>query len=202
MTGILRVPRSRGVMSGLLLMVLGVWGGLIPLVGPYFHFAYSPDSAWTLTAGRIWLEIVPGAAVLLGGIVLVLTAMRPMAMTGAALAAIGGAWFAVGTVLSPLWAGVLRWSPGSPMGGPYHQAFEQISFFTGLGVAIVFVAALALGRLSLVGARDARVGTGPGEPVVTGPASATTATGKQTGTVQPAGRSVVHSFSRWLVARS
>jgi hypothetical protein len=67
-----------------------------PLVGPYFSYAYAPDSAWTLTAGRIWLEIVPGAAALLGGIILLVSAMRPMAMTGALLAAIGGAWFAVG----------------------------------------------------------------------------------------------------------
>lgn len=203
MTGMLRIPRSRGAMSGLLLVLLGLWGALIPLVGPYFSFAYTPDSAWTMTAGRLWLEIVPGAAVLLGGIVLLVSAMRPMAMTGAALSAIGGAWFAVGAVLSPLWAGVLRWDPGSPVGGPYHQVFEQIGFFTGLGVAIVFVAALALGRLSLVGVHDARLGTGPGEPVVTKPAPATTRTGtRESGTAQPAGRSVVHSFGRWLAARS
>src|SRR5262249_52014882 len=52
MTRMLQVPRSRGAVSGLLLVLLGLWGALIPLVGPYFHYAYTPDSAWTLTAGR------------------------------------------------------------------------------------------------------------------------------------------------------
>ena len=70
MTRMLQVPRSRGAVSGLLLVLLGLWGALIPLVGPYFHYAYTPDSAWTLTAGRVWLEIVPGAATFVGGIIL------------------------------------------------------------------------------------------------------------------------------------
>ncbi len=199
MTGMLRVPRSRGAISGLLLVLLGLWGALIPLVGPYFSFAYTPDTAWTLTAGRIWLEIVPGAAALVGGIILLVSAMRPMAMTGAVLAAIGGAWFAVGTVVSPLWASALRWSPGSPVGGPYHRTFEQLSFFVGLGVVIVFLAALALGRLSLVGVRDARLDARRAR-VVAEPEPASAGSENVAGTPQPASR--VHSFGRWLVARS
>jgi hypothetical protein len=42
MAGMLRVPRSRGALSGALLVLLGLWGGLIAFVGPYFHFAYTP----------------------------------------------------------------------------------------------------------------------------------------------------------------
>ncbi len=34
---------------------------------------------------------------------------------------------------------------------------EQIGFFIGLGVVIVFIAALALGRLAVVGVRDAKL---------------------------------------------
>ena len=36
MTGMLRMRRSRGVVSGFVLMLLGLWGGLIPFIGPYF----------------------------------------------------------------------------------------------------------------------------------------------------------------------
>jgi len=39
-------------MTGLLLVLLGAWGGLIAFIGPYFHYAYTPDSAWTYTSGR------------------------------------------------------------------------------------------------------------------------------------------------------
>ena len=49
MTGMLRVPRSRGALNGGLLVLLGIWGGLIAFVGPYFHYAYTPDKAFTYT---------------------------------------------------------------------------------------------------------------------------------------------------------
>ena len=32
------IPRSRGAICGVLLILLGLWGGLAPFVGPYFHF--------------------------------------------------------------------------------------------------------------------------------------------------------------------
>jgi len=63
----LQMRRSRGAFSGFLLMLLGLWGALIPFVGPYFDYAYTPDKAWTYNTGRLWLEILPGAAVFLGG---------------------------------------------------------------------------------------------------------------------------------------
>ena len=59
--GSLHIPRSRGAASGVLVIVLGLWGALVPFVGPYFNFAFSPDQAWTWTAGRGWLEVLPGA---------------------------------------------------------------------------------------------------------------------------------------------
>ena len=40
--GRMRIPRSRGAASGLLVMLLGLWGALIPFVGPAFDFAYNP----------------------------------------------------------------------------------------------------------------------------------------------------------------
>jgi len=127
MNGMLRVPRSRGVLSGLLLVLLGAWGALVPFVGPYFHYAYTPDHGWTYTTGRFWLEVLPGAVTVLGGLIVLISASRPLAHFGAWLAALGGAWFALGSV------------------------------FTGLGVVIVLVAGMALGRFSVIGVRDARL---------------------------------------------
>ena len=63
----LQMRRSRGAFSGFLLMLLGLWGALIPFIGPYFHRAYTPDKAWTYNTGRLWLELLPGAAVFVGG---------------------------------------------------------------------------------------------------------------------------------------
>ena len=53
--GRMRMPRSRGAASGLLLILLGAWGALIPFIGPMFDFAFSPDQAWAWTTGRGWL---------------------------------------------------------------------------------------------------------------------------------------------------
>ena len=183
MNGMLRVPRSRGVASGLLLVLLGAWGALIPFIGPYFHFAYTPDTAWTYTVGRLWLEIIPGVATVLGGLILLASAFRPTAIVGACLAAAAGAWFALGGLLAPLWAGYgtigpnatpAAFYPGVPTGGPVHVVAEHLAFFTGLGVVIVFIAALALGRLAVIGARDVEIVTSrvaPDEEPVTVPAS-------------------------------
>jgi hypothetical protein len=158
MAGMLRVPRSRGALSGFLLVLLGLWGGLIAFVGPYFHFAYTPDTAWYYSAGRLWLEILPGAATFLGGLILLGTRTRPVAMFGAWLAALGGAWFAVGRTLAPLWNSSGAMAVGTPIGSTaLIRTLEEISFFAGLGVVIVFLAATSIGRLSVIGVRDARL---------------------------------------------
>lgn len=171
MAEMLRVPRSRGALSGLLLVLLGAWGGLIPFVGPYFGYAYTPDSAWQYTSGRLWLEILPAVAAVLGGLILLLAGYRPAALFGALLAALGGAWFVLGTVLVPAWHAAGTGMAGQPVGGPLHQMAEQIGFFYGVGAAIVFFAALALGRLSAVTVRDSRYA----EAIASEPAAAETA---------------------------
>jgi hypothetical protein len=158
MNGMLRVPRSRGVLSGLLLVLLGAWGALVPFVGPYFHYAYTPDKAWTYTTGRLWLEILPGAAAFLGGLILLASAYRPAAHFGAWLAALSGAWFVLGGVIGPTWIG-MQMNPGTPVGGPATRAAELIGLFTGLGVVIVLLAATALGRFSVISVRDTKLAT-------------------------------------------
>jgi len=159
MTGMLRVPRSRGALSGVLLVLLGIWGGLIAFVGPYFHYAYTPDKAFTYTTGRLWLEILPAAGAVLGGLILGLTASRPAAIFGAWLAALSGAWFVLGASLSTLWH--TGGSAGQPVGDNLHRVVEQIGFFTGLGLVIVFLAAVALGRFTVIGIRE----RAPAEPL-------------------------------------
>jgi hypothetical protein len=152
----LQMRRSRGAFSGFLLMLLGLWGALIPFVGPYFDYAYTPDKAWTYNTGRLWLELLPGAAVFAGGFLLMIARGRHIALFGALLAAAAGAWFTLGPVLSPLWNHHVAMG-GSPASATvYMRIMEQLGFFTALGVVIVFVAAMALGRIASVtsGIRD------------------------------------------------
>jgi hypothetical protein len=157
----LQMRRSRGAASGFLLVLLGAWGALIPFIGPYFHYAYTPDANWTYTTARLWLEILPGAAVFLGGILLMIATGRHIALFGATLAAAAGAWFTLGTTLSPLWNNhvTLGGSPASST--QFMRIMEQLGFFTALGVVVVFVAAAAFGRILSVASGIPVVETAP-----------------------------------------
>jgi hypothetical protein len=152
MAGTLRVRRSRGALSGVFLVLLGIWGALIPFVGPYFHFAYTPDRAWDATAGRMWLEVLPGVVTLISGVVVFISRFRPAAVLAAWLATLAGAWFAVGHLIGTAWTSIP--TAGTPVGGATRAALEQVGLFTGLGVVILFVAALVLGRFTVIGAKD------------------------------------------------
>ena len=174
MAGMLQMRRSRGAFSGFLLMLLGLWGALIPFIGPYFHYAYTPDKAWTYDTARLWLELLPGAAVFLGGFLLMIARGRHVALFGAMLAAAAGAWFTLGTVLSPLWNNHVAMG-GSPASSTvYMRIMEQLGFFTALGVVIVFVAGAALGRIASVTSGIRTVETVPGTAVPAGTATAET----------------------------
>jgi hypothetical protein len=145
------MARSRGAVTGPLLMLLGAWGALVPFIGHSFGFGFTPDNTWTWTAARGWLEVLPGAAAFLGGALLTVSAHRVSAMVGGWLAAASGAWFALGTTIGPFWS---AGNIGFPTGTGHHAAFEQLGMFSGLGVAIVFLASVALGRVSVIGVRD------------------------------------------------
>ena len=152
--GAVHIPRSRGAISGLLLIALGVWGALISLVGPAFNFGLSPDQAWHWTAARFWLEILPGAVTVFGGVLLLIGANRITTSAGAWLGVAGGVWFIIGTDL----AGSLHiGSPGVPTASSQGlRELERLACFDGIGAIILFVAAVALGRLSVRSVRDVR----------------------------------------------
>lgn len=145
------VARSRGAVSGLALLALGIWGGLAPFVGPSFSYGYSPDESWHWTQWRLYLEVLPAGAAVLGGLILLVTARRASGLLGGWLALLGGVWFAIGLPLAPV---LDVHGVGAPIGNETERAWATIGLFTGLGAAIVLFAALALGRLSVVSARD------------------------------------------------
>ena len=150
--GRLQMPRSRGAASGFLLILLGAWGALIPFAGPYFDFSFSPDQAWTWTAARGWLEVLPGAATVVGGLLLLGSRNRATAMIGGWLTVLAGAWFVVGRALAgPLGIGDV----GTPVAFTDNKrTVLELAYFSGLGSLIIFLGAVALGRLSVRTARD------------------------------------------------
>lgn len=149
--GRMQIPRSRGATSGLLLLLLGLWGVLIPFFGADLGFGYGDGGTGTWTA-HVWLQVLPGLAAMAGGLLLLMSKNRATAMFGGWLAVVAGAWFVVGRTL----AGPLSIET---MGGPIAEsgttrAALDLAYFTGLGTLIVLIAAMALGRLSVRSQRD------------------------------------------------
>jgi hypothetical protein len=153
--GTMAIRRSRGAVSGFLLVLLGIWGALIPFVGPYFGYTFGVTVPWFFTYDRLWLDILPGIAVFLGGLILGPSANRASGGFGAWLAVIGGIWFTIGPVVSQLWrVGGLGAPIGAPLGPNWLHVLEQLGYFYGLGALVTALAAFALGRLTVRSVHD------------------------------------------------
>lgn len=151
--GRMHISRSRGAVTGILLIVLGLWGALIPLIGPEVGFAYAADGpVWT--AARGWLQVLPGVVIVVGGALLLLSRNRATALFGTWLGVMAGVWLVIGRAAAePLGLG----SAGTPVAASGAREFWlEITHFTGLGALVVFLAALSMGRLSVRSLRDIR----------------------------------------------
>jgi hypothetical protein len=162
-------PRSRGALTGFGLVLLGAWGALIPFVGPYFDYAYTPNHTWTWTAARFWLQVLPGGVAFFAGLLLLFTAHRVVAYLSAWIAIAAGAWFVVGPLLAPIWRANYL---GTPVGDRTDVAVENIGMFYGLGAAIILLAAMAAGRFSVVGVRDMELASAAAERTIVMPDAA------------------------------
>jgi hypothetical protein len=143
----MRLSRSTGVLSGGLIMLLGLWGALIPFVGPYFDYSFGVNSTWHYTADRLWLCILPGAVAFVGGFLLLVTARRSIAHLASWLVLLAGAWFVVGPSVSLTWesgAGPI----GRPLFGTTRQMLELLGYFYALGAILVALAGISLGRFA------------------------------------------------------
>lgn len=161
MAGVARIPRRRGGLCGVLLILVGAWGALIPFIGPYLKFAYTPDTALHYTAGRLYLSVVPGVIAVLTGLLVLATRSRAVGVLSGLIAAVAGAWFIVGGAVTSTVLKQTSISPGLPVSrsvagiSPATWMFlEQIGFFVGVGMLVIFFGALAMGRFSMISVSD------------------------------------------------
>src|SRR5581483_3873999 len=130
----------------------GSVGALIPFIGPYFDFAWGTNNVWVWTAPRGWLEVLPGVATAVGGLLLLASGNRATAMLGGWLTVLAGAWFVTGRSFASL---LNIGDVGRPLAETAAKyAALDLAYFSGLGAVIVFLGALALGRLSVRSLRD------------------------------------------------
>jgi hypothetical protein len=147
------IKRRRGAPAGALLILLGLWGGLVPFVGPYFNYQIGTTSTWDWSSDRLLLSVLPAAAAVLGGLILLAGGRRLSASFGALLALAGGLWFIGGPVVSELWNnGTL--ATGQALGSDTRRVLEWIGFYYGTGAAITLLSSYALGFLAALPIRE------------------------------------------------
>jgi hypothetical protein len=152
--GAMHIPRSRGALSGITLIILGAWAAIIPFIGPLFHYSYTPAKAWDWTAARGWLEVLPGVVALVAGVLILMSTNRVTAVFAGWLGVAAGVWLVIGRDMA---AWLHLGNPGTPASSHGFLAMlESIGLFSGIGAAIAVVAAVAVGRLSVRSVRDVR----------------------------------------------
>src|SRR5262249_34071537 len=119
----MRIARSTGAVSGVLIALLGIWGALIPFVGPYFDYSFGINTSWHYSTDRLWLNIIPGLVAMLAGILLLAARTRPAGVFAGWVAVVAGAWFAIGPPVSVSWEHGLG-PIGPPLGGSTRQMLE------------------------------------------------------------------------------
>jgi hypothetical protein len=98
---------------GVLALVLGAWGGLVPYIGHALNFNADGSSLWTWNLQHGLLYLAPGTAAFVGGGVLVLSAWvdnvrgfdvsRVILPFGALLLGLSGIWFILGPSIWPIY---------------------------------------------------------------------------------------------------
>src|SRR5262249_45592422 len=122
-------------------------------------WAYMTDPAWTWTTAKGWLEVLPGAAAAVGGLLVLVSGNRASAVFGGWLAVAAGAWFVVGRTFAST-GGI--GDVGQPVASTDRKrALLEVTYFTGLGALIVFLGGAAVARLAVRHARDVVVKPAP-----------------------------------------
>jgi hypothetical protein len=140
-------------MLGLLALatiVVGAWAGLIPYIGPMFGFGVTGEAPWSWSMERVYLDLVPGAAAVLAGFLLLLSVPaaaagrgRFLAGFGGLLAVLAGAWLVVG----PSAYATLAGGTASDAGHGYWGFLLSLGYHLAPGLLLVVFGAWAWGLL-------------------------------------------------------
>jgi hypothetical protein len=155
-------------LTGLLLVMLGLWAGLVPFLGPYFDYQIGTTATWDWNIDRFWLSVLPGAAAVVGGLIMLYSKRRASASFGGLLALSAGLWFLVGPTVSMLWNDGAM-ATGAAFGDSGTRVLEWLGFFYGSGALITLLASYELGFMAALPVRDEAV---PADPAVPAPAAA------------------------------
>ncbi|MBO0714828.1 MAG: hypothetical protein J2O39_05355 [Acidimicrobiales bacterium] len=143
-------PHRRGLgLLGLLIVLLGGWGGIIPYVGPRFGYRASGSASFHWTTVHTVLYLVPGAVAVAWGLVILVT----LAARGGrglpivkAIAAVGviacGAWFVLGPEVWPIFSNAVVFAPAKPL----VRFVNEVGYNLGPGLLLTILGTVVLAR--------------------------------------------------------
>lgn len=140
------------------MLLVGAWAGIVPYAGPLFGFGQGDVGAWQWTNDRAPVSLVPGAAAVLAGLLLMASLFfmasnrgRGLAAFAGLLAAVAGAWL----VLGPSAYGALTGSTSleAPHFGAHWDFVIRVGYHLGPGLLLAVFGALTMGLLPRGGVR-------------------------------------------------
>jgi len=151
--------------AGAIALVLGLWGALVPLIGPSFGYRMGSAQAQIWSESIVTLHLVPGVAAVLGAL-LIMRGRRTIQTLGALLATAGGIWFVIAPSMRPLWSDPGMSGMSGMSGSAMSSALSALGYHYGTGALVTVAAAYALGALAARGSSsDAHVESRPEESV-------------------------------------
>ena len=136
-------PTGLGLI-GILTVLLGAWGALVPFIGPLFGYRSHGQGSWHWSELHGLLYVAPGAVAVLFGLVIL---GRARAVTRAATGFAGlvvaacGAWFVVGPSLWPTFGTGAVFTPGSTS---FDTFVKEVGYNLGVGVLLAVFGGMAM----------------------------------------------------------
>lgn len=142
-------PHRRGLgLLGLLIVLIGGWGGIIPYIGPRFGYRANGPASFHWTTVHTLLYLLPGAVAVGWGLVILLI----LAVGGRglgfvkAIAAMGviacGAWFVLGPEVWPIFSSAVVFAPADPL----VRFVNQVGYNFGPGLLLTILGTIVLAR--------------------------------------------------------
>jgi len=142
--------RSRSVrlfVAGLLALLAGGWGAIVPFVGPTFGFSADGSSSWYWNLSHALLALIPGAVGCAVGLSLMGYSMsRRRTLFGLGLigllAVASGAWLAIGPLAWPVLYGTRSYFLTA---SPLRELAYVVGYAVGPGLILAIVGGIAWG---------------------------------------------------------
>jgi len=141
------LPTGRAALAGVLMALIGAWGGAVAYFGPEIGLGPAGARSWQWSTAHTVLNLAPGAAALLGGLMLLVGSRLlrgGVQRVGAVLAFGAAGWFVLGPAVYPVFYGGPTPGYGQTGHGPLMNLASLAGYGAGVGVALCLLSGLAM----------------------------------------------------------